>query len=90
MWGWRSTFIALTAFSALSGLVVLLFIRKETHQYFVLRRLAKQDPDAAKRMQEWESVTSQAPVFHAPWVPLRWVKGEGSRQHGFVISPMSL
>jgi predicted MFS family arabinose efflux permease len=70
-WGWRSTFICLAVFAALAGLAVVLLIRTETHQYFVLQRLAKKDPETAKGLTEWGSVTSQVPVFHAPWVPLR-------------------
>jgi predicted MFS family arabinose efflux permease len=70
-WGWRSTFIALTAFAGLCGLVVVALVRTETHQYFVIKRLAQQDPERAKGLQEWESVTSEPPVFSAPWVPLR-------------------
>lgn len=50
-------------------------IRTETHQYFVLKKLAKSDPEGAKGLQEWDSVTSSPPVFSGPWVPLRWVGG---------------
>lgn len=70
-WGWRSTFICLAVFAALAGLAVVALIRTETHQYFVLQRLAKKDPETAKGLVEWHSVTSQVPVFNAPWVPLR-------------------
>lgn len=73
VWGWRSTFIALTVFAALTGVVIVALIRKETHQYFVLKKLASRDPDHAKGLQEWEGVISHPPVFSAPWVPLRWV-----------------
>lgn len=69
--GWRSTFIALTVFAALAGVVVFTLIRRETHQYFVLRKVARRDPSAAKGMQEWECVIGTPPVFNAPWVPLR-------------------
>lgn len=71
VWGWRSTFMALAAFAGLAGAAVMLLIRTETHQHFVLKRLAKDDPDAAKSMQEWDSVISHPPVFSAPWVPLQ-------------------
>lgn len=73
VWGWRSTFIALTVFAALTGVVIVALIRTETHQYFVLKKLAARDPDHAKGLQEWEGVISHPPVFSAPWVPLRWV-----------------
>jgi predicted MFS family arabinose efflux permease len=76
VWGWRSTFIALTVFAGLTGLVIVALIRKETHQFFVLKKLAARDPDHAKGLQEWEGVTSHPPVFSAPWVPLRWVVAE--------------
>jgi hypothetical protein len=71
--GWRSTFIALTVFCALCGVALLALVRRETHQYYVLQKLARRDPDAAKGLAEWESVTSLKPTFDAPWVPLRWV-----------------
>lgn len=70
-WGWRSTFIALAIVAGVSGLIIAVLIRTETHQYFVLRKLAKREPESAKGLQEWESVNSHAPVFSAPWVPLR-------------------
>lgn len=56
-------------------------IRTETHQHFVLQRLAKSDPEGAKGLQEWDAVNSTPPVFSAPWVPLRWVwcKREGGK-----------
>lgn len=70
-WGWRSTFIALTVIAGLSGLIIVALICTETHQYFVLKQLAKREPETAQRLQEWESVTSHPPVFSTPWVPLR-------------------
>jgi predicted MFS family arabinose efflux permease len=73
VFGWRSVFFALAALCCLNGLALLLLMRHETHHYFVLKRLAKKDPDAARGMKEWNSVMAAPPRFQAPWVPLRLV-----------------
>jgi MFS family permease len=70
--GWRSTMICLAAFGGLAALVIAVCV-PETHQYLVLQRLAKQDPDSADGIQEKEAIEGEPPVFHAPWVPLRYL-----------------
>jgi len=68
--GWRSTFAALAILCAIFALALLLFMQRETHQYFVLKCLAKRDPQAASAMQEWDAVMASPPRFDAPWRPI--------------------
>jgi len=69
--GWRSTFAALAILCVIFALALLLFMQRETHQYVVLQRLAKRDPQAASAMQEWDAVMACPPCFDAPWMPLK-------------------
>lgn len=69
--GWRSTFAALGIFCFLLALALLVFVRHETHQFYVFQRLAKSDREAAESMVEWEAVTANPPKLDAPWMPLK-------------------
>ncbi|KAF6260879.1 major facilitator superfamily domain-containing protein [Scenedesmus sp. NREL 46B-D3] len=70
--GWRSTFMALAAYGALAAALILACV-PETHQYFVLRRLAQRKPAAAQAVKEREAIEAEPPVLHAPWVPLKYL-----------------
>lgn len=69
--GWRSTFAALAVLCFLFALALLLVMRQETHQRFVLLKLARCDPDKAAHITEWNTVMDVPLKFHAPWIPLR-------------------
>lgn len=69
--GWRSTFAALAIMCFILGLALASIMRRDTHQYFVLQRLAKTDPDTAEQLFEWDSVMATAPKFVAPWMPIK-------------------
>lgn len=69
--GWRSTFAALAVLCFVFGLGLLLIVRRETHQYLMLQRLAKRDPNAATHIDEWDAVMPAPPTFAAPWVPIK-------------------
>jgi hypothetical protein len=68
--GWRSCFIALTCFAGALVLPSLALLVPETHQHRVIKALQAKDPAAAGCIKERESILSEEPVFHAPWMPL--------------------
>jgi predicted MFS family arabinose efflux permease len=68
--GWRSTFAALAIMCGIAAMTLLVCMRRETHQYFVLQRLAQMDLNAAHAMQEWDAVMAAPPKFDAPWIPI--------------------
>jgi predicted MFS family arabinose efflux permease len=71
VFGWRSTFVPLACLCLATGLWLLFSMRHETHQYFVLKRIASADPDKARRYQEWNDIMAHPPRFEAPWMPLK-------------------
>jgi MFS family permease len=71
VFGWRYTFVPLAGLCLAIGLWLLFSMRQETHQYFVLKRIASVDPDKARRYQEWDEVMAHPPRFEAPWMPLK-------------------
>jgi hypothetical protein len=68
--GWRSVFVPLAGICVLTGALLLIFMRRETHPYYVLTRLAKQGTDI-QGFEEWQEVMAHKPKFDAPWVPLK-------------------
>lgn len=71
VFGWRSVFVPLAGICVLTGVLLLVSMRRETLPYFVLMRMAQKDPAAAADFQEWEEVMAHPPKFDAPWVPLK-------------------
>eukprot|EP00775_Hariotina_reticulata_P008932 gene8932-9109_t len=71
--GWRSTFICLAVFCGVVVVPLLLAVVPETHQYMVIRRLQKSQPELAKRIAEADSVLATPPVLHGPWVALKYL-----------------
>lgn len=69
--GWRSTFAALATSDCLFGLTLFLAMRQETHQRFLLQRLAKTDPDKAAAIVERDIIMAAPTRFEAPWMPLK-------------------
>ncbi|CAF3810282.1 unnamed protein product [Rotaria sp. Silwood1] len=66
--GWRSTFVLLSAFSFLVALCIQILL-PETHQYIAMQRFEQQHPN--KRIQEHENQSK--PHFQQPWLALRFL-----------------
>ncbi|GAX85787.1 hypothetical protein CEUSTIGMA_g13202.t1 [Chlamydomonas eustigma] len=84
--GWRSTFICLTVFSGAVILPLLLLKLPETQQFKELQKLKEKNPVLAASLKEAEFIDSNPPVFHPPWVPLRFLLEGAIFPHALVAS----
>ncbi|WIA11174.1 hypothetical protein OEZ85_011305 [Tetradesmus obliquus] len=67
--GWRSTFLAVVVMAGGVILPLILLGVPETHHYWNLARLQRQDPAAAEGLKEAAAIRARPPRFQAPWYP---------------------
>ena len=83
--GWRSTFITLIVLGGAILLPLVAVFVPETQQYRILMRMHALDPSAALAMKENEEILNEPPVFHAPWVPLKYIVEPEITPHVIVL-----